>query len=181
MKNRNLKQWAVAIACALTMGLTSQVSALTTSSSQYVGSITPNIPANPGAEVDYINALILLSINTSGSALGQTLVRSGNVLTLPTANLTGAIKDDTSPSTSVDVTGFEYLLGKYDADQAGAYVFYVGNLTGIQTLPGDFNGHSLSHWSLYNAGGTSVPDGGATLALLGLAVTGLGFARRKLS
>jgi hypothetical protein len=178
---KNIKQLVAALTCAVSMGLASQVSALTTSSAEYVGSITPNIPANPGAEVDYINALIALAVNTSGSALGQTLVRSGNVLTLPTANLTGATKDDTSPSTTVDVTGFEYLLGKYDADQAGAYVFYVGNLTGLQTIPGTFNGHGLSHWSLYNAGGTSVPDGGSSLALLGLAVTGLGFARRKLS
>lgn len=44
------------------------------------------------------------------------------------------------------------------------------------------NGGGLSNFKLYGSGtGTSVPDGGSTLALIGLAVAGLGLARRKLS
>ena len=44
------------------------------------------------------------------------------------------------------------------------------------------NGGGLSNIKLYSSGtGTSVPDGGSTLALVGLAIAGLGLARRKLS
>ena len=38
---------------------------------------------------------------------------------------------------------------------------------------------SLSHASLYGLPGTSVPDGGATLGLLGLGMLGLGYLRRR--
>lgn len=44
------------------------------------------------------------------------------------------------------------------------------------------NGGGLSNLKLYSSGtGTRVPDGGSTLALVGLAIAGLGLARRKLS
>ena len=40
----------------------------------------------------------------------------------------------------------------------------------------------FEEWSLREAGPTTiVPDGGSTLALVGLAIAGLGLARRKLS
>jgi len=38
---------------------------------------------------------------------------------------------------------------------------------------------SLSHASLYGLPGTSVPDGGATLGLLGLGMLGIGYLRRR--
>ena len=38
---------------------------------------------------------------------------------------------------------------------------------------------SLSHASLYGLPGTTVPDGGATLGLLGLGMLGLGYLRRR--
>jgi protein with PEP-CTERM/exosortase system signal len=45
-----------------------------------------------------------------------------------------------------------------------------------QPLPGLANGKGLSGWILF--GQTSVPDGGATVMLLGAALGGLGLVRR---
>ena len=46
-----------------------------------------------------------------------------------------------------------------------------------------FNGNQgkISHISIYGNPGSKVPDGGSTLALIGLALAGLGLAQRKLS
>lgn len=178
----NISNWAVALACGI-LGLASPASALTISSSEYVGYIDPNQPSSPASEVTYINALIGLSLNGTTTVDSNLITRSGNAFafTLPTVVLTGALKDDTNPSTTVSVTGFEYLLGKYDAANAGALVFYVGGLTGNQMLPATFNGHDLSHWSLYNATPSDtpgVPEGGPAVMLLGVGIVTLAFARR---
>lgn len=179
----------VLIACS--MGFASQVSAISLdeSSVQYLGNIFDGNP--PGNnEDDYINTLL-----DQPSPSGPTLVgtefytRSSNDCggPCPAATETGSVKDDTNPSNTVDVTGFEYLLGKYDADQAGSYVWWVGDLTGNQTIPTNLgtcgeSGCGLSHWSLFN--GTPGPGPGtpgpgeevpepSTLILLG---SGLLFA-----
>ena len=41
-------------------------------------------------------------------------------------------------------------------------VWYVGDLSGIITIPGT-DGHGLSGWTLFTAGGQGVPDGGTTV------------------
>ena len=55
------------------------------------------------------------------------------------------------------------------------------NLT-IDLSPAFKNPTAWSHIAFYGTGGgTNVPDGGTTLALIGVAITGLGLLRRKLS
>lgn len=175
-------------ACAISLALSIDAIAvpISTTSDQYVGSISPNVPANEAAEVSYINALIALAPGASGNFSGQTLVRSSETFVggLPTAVVTGSFKDETNPSTTIDITGFEYLLGKYGGQGnsgGGAWVFFVGDLTGEVTIPGNFGtgGPGLSHYTLYNANRTSVPDGGATVMLLGMALGGAGALRRR--
>jgi hypothetical protein len=173
---------------ALSVALAAPLSALTITDS--LGFYTPPEPASPTDEVTRINVLIDQAPNSSNTISGilydRTAVSSAG---LPDANLTGAVKDDTSPSTTVDVTGFEYLLGKYNGPNGGAVVWYVGNLSGNQTIPANQafttggTAFGLSHWSLYNANGggtTGVPDGGNAVALLGLALAAMALIRRRL-
>jgi len=58
----------------------------------------------------------------------------------------------------------------------------ISGETGVITIPSDGPlGYGLSGWILFPPGGTpGVPDGGATVMLLGAALGALGMARRFL-
>jgi hypothetical protein len=168
----------VVIACS--MALPSQVSALalTVGSGEFLGSFHPAHPSSPEVEVDYINVLIDLATGTSGffdPVTGQTYDRSLNTPTgcCADAVLTGNSLGDADPTT-IDVTGFTYLLAKYDAEQGGDLVWYVGNLTGLVDIQSTFGscgqgGCGLSHWDLFNPydGPTGKVPEPSTLLLLG--------------
>ena len=77
--------------------------------------------------------------------------------------------------------GFLYLFAKYDGPNYGSEVWYVGGLTGIITIPATAGGYGLSGWTLFNPGGTNVPEGGSTIAFLGLALTAAELLRRGVS
>jgi hypothetical protein len=156
------KTWAtmlIIIACSI--GLASQASALTltASSSEFLGSFHPANPSSPADEVDYINVLIDLAAGTDNffdAGTGQTYDRSLNTPAgcCDDAVLAGHSLGDDQPTT-IDVTGFTYLLAKYDADQGGDLVWYVGDLTGLVDIQSTFgscgaNGCGLSHWDLFN-------------------------------
>jgi hypothetical protein len=162
MNNVLAKTWAtmlVVIACSI--GLASQASALTltVSSGEFLGSFHPAHPSSPAVEVEYINVLIDLATGTSGffdAGTGQTYDRSLNTPAgcCADAVLAGDSLGDADPTT-IDVTGFTYLLAKYDADKGGDLVWYVGNLTGLVDIQSTFgscgaNGCGLSHWDLFN-------------------------------
>ena len=59
-------------------------------------------------------------------------------------------------------------------------VWYVGDLSGVINIPSVAFGHGLSGWALFTAPGGAVPDGGATVMLLGAALGMLGLVRRFL-
>jgi hypothetical protein len=85
--------------------------------------------------------------------------------------------------TTVDLgnsTLYSYLFAKYDGPKYGAEVWYVGNLSGIITIPATAGGYGLSGWTLFGPGGVNVPDGGATVMLLGAGLGAIGLARRFL-
>jgi hypothetical protein len=109
---------------------------------------------------------------------GQTYFRSGNSFSpLPAAVWAGNL----GAVTDVDLGsgGYYYLFAKYDGPNYGSEVWYVGGLSGVVTIPATGGRYDLSGVTLFNTG-TSVPDGGMTLLLLGTALTGLGAARRFL-
>ncbi|PYK15524.1 MAG: hypothetical protein DME55_13610 [Verrucomicrobia bacterium] len=60
---------------------------------------------------------------------------------------------------------YTYLFATYDA--YGSEVWYIGNLSGIITIPFLAAGHYLTGWTLFGPRGVGVPDGGITVMLLG--------------
>jgi hypothetical protein len=145
---------------------------------------------NPTEQASFVNILVGLPANTtnlqSPALTGEFYTRTDNFGALPATTVTGH-KAQNGSGTSFDLgaSGFTYLIGKYDAESAGMYVWYVAGLTGLVSIPGTsdgFNGHQgLSHTIAYGPG-TSVPDGGSTIALLGGALVLLaGISRRGFS
>ena len=85
-------------------------------------------------------------------------------------------------STTIDLGAggvYTYLFAKYDGKNDNSQVWYVGDLSGIITIPenGPRN-HGLSGWILFGPSTPGVPDGGTTVMLLGAALGALGIARR---
>jgi hypothetical protein len=137
---------------------------------------------NPTEQASFVNTTNL----QSPALTGEFYTRTDNFGALPSTTETGHLKQDNANTTfDLGVGGFTYLIGKYDAENAGMYVWYVAGLTGTVTMPADstgFNGQQgLSHSIAYGPG-TSVPDGGSTIALLGGALVLLaGISRRGFS
>jgi len=170
-----------AITCA-----SSAITILTTSSSSYLGHINDGIPSSEALEAGYINNLITLAADAAPIGIGtETYDRVGSTLAGPfdPAVATGAVKSDRTPAqgSSIDATGFEYVLGKYDGDKAGSLVWYAaGGFSGEVTLPALSGQYELSHISLFNAS-PRVPEGGSTIALLGLVLAVLALVRRQIA
>ena len=122
---------------------------------------------------------------------------------LPQATATGGVPVtgivDGSTPISIDLSQygtFQYLVAAYDGPNGGVAVFNIAGLTGTielyryakpEKVNGQFTGNLLGSntaqqgyflmtgWSLLNP---LVPDGGATVMLLGAALGALGIARR---
>jgi hypothetical protein len=177
--------------CAAMLAFTPNANAVTNLNfNQAVGTVTPGAPADEASEASYINFMIGLGLGQSDTFDGQTITRSNNVFAnLPTANATGAVKVNNPPQGNDGlvhiqlgaVGTYSYLYAKYDGQNDLTQVWYVGDLGGEITIPflGP-EGHAISHYTLFAAGGNGVPDGGTTLMLLGMAFGSLGMARRFL-
>jgi hypothetical protein len=165
--------------CAVMLAFSHNATALTIGDTQELGFVDPGLPAGDANRTLFVNTMIGLALNGSTHVIigphDNLVTRSNNDFgPLPTAvfalNGTG---------TTIDLgTGlYSYLYAKYDGPNFGAEVWYVGNLSGIITIPATGGGYGLSGWTLFGPGGR-VPDGGATVMLLGAAFCALGIARR---
>lgn len=152
--------------------------ALTIGDQHELGFVNFGIPSGDSDRLTYVNHLIGMTPGTSDMADGQTYFRSGNSFgPLPPAVL-GGLVDGTGTSINLGAGGtFLYLFAKYDGPNFGSEVWFVGDLSGIITIPPTAGGYGLSGWTLFGTAG-SVPDGGATIMLLGAAFGALGIARR---
>jgi len=154
--------------------------------SHVVGTVTPGAPANPANVAGYINFMIGLAPGTSGTFHNlphtQTITRSNNLFgSLPNALVLGAVPGGNVTNIDLGIGGvFTYLFAKYDGQNDRSVVWNVADITGSVTIPA-FGplGHGLSGWILFSPGG-QVPDGGATVTLLGAALGVLGVVRRYL-
>jgi len=177
-------------------------------SSQYLlGTVIPGIQHGGQADRDAAMTNQLLSmglgaqtnvtINTDPANYSRSFNNFGS---LPAATATGAvlgtgIQNGTTPVTVNLGTGFQYLVVAYDGPNGAAAVFNVGGLTGSVDLyrygkplaNGNILGSNVAQqgyflmtgWALLNPTG-QVPDGGATVMLLGTALGALAMVRRKL-
>jgi hypothetical protein len=188
MKTNNivpLKKIALlaAAVCAATLAFSHNASALTFGDANDLGQVIAGIPSGDDARTGYVNHLIDMAPGDSDVALGQTFHRSSND---PAPDYPDAGFALNGTGTSIDLgdgTLYSYLFAKYDGPNAGAEVWYVGGLSGIVTIPAvglAGQNYGLSGWTLFGPGANGVPDGGATVMLLGAALGSLGMARRFL-
>ena len=151
---------------------------LTIGDGHELGFVEFGIPSGDSDRLNYVNHLIGMALGTEDDALGQHFTRSNNDFgPLAPAVLTGLV-NGTSTSINLGAGGtYLYLFAKYDGPNYGSEVWYVGDLSGIITIPATAGGYGLSGWTLFGSAG-SVPDGGTTVMLLGAGLGVLGMARR---
>jgi hypothetical protein len=167
---------------------------LTIGDTHELGKVFFGEPSGDANRTAYVNAMIGLSlggsthVDYSPPAFQNNLVtRSNNDFgPLPQP----AVLALNGTGTSVDLgdgTLYSYLFAKYDGKNGGCEVWYVGGLSGDITIPAFAFGppgttkYALSGWTLFGPGVPGVPDGGATVMLLGTALGALGIARRFLT
>jgi hypothetical protein len=146
--------------------------------------IDPNHPADPADSEGFVDTLLAQPLGSGPTQIGD------NAYTRTTNDPLGGVYPAADFAAELDFTGgmvdlgsgYLYLLAKYDGPNFGSEVWYVGGLTGIESIPLFGSGHKygLSHVFVFNPNGGQVPDGGSTVALLGLALIGLTVARAKL-
>ncbi|CEF48986.1 unnamed protein product [uncultured bacterium] len=183
MKHTNIKKWA-AITCAYFISAAAY--ALSINDPGVVGTIVTGEPSSTANEVVYTNTLLGLAANTGPVTI------SGHVYTTSSTDYNGTVSGGVQDSTGnlVVPAGFDFVLAKYDGPNGGDVVYALNGAS--ITLPatsatiwvnGQGAGYGLSHFTVFNPDVVinphTVPDGGATVALLGLSMTGLAVARRR--
>ena len=147
-----------------------------------LGTVVHGNPEGDQFITQYVNAMIGLSLGGSTHVIigphDNLVTRSmNNFGTLP-GPATLALR---GTGTAIDLsTGtYDYLFAHYGGPGGGTVeVWFVGNLSGVINIPQIGFGHGLSGWALFSGGGVGVPDGGATVMLLGTALGALGIVQR---
>jgi hypothetical protein len=175
-----LALFSIALFGAL-LAFSNNAKALTIGDDHELGFVNFGIPSGDADRLIYVNHLIGMALGTSDKADGQTYFRSNNSFgQLPKAVLAGHVSGNTT-TINLGAGGlYTYLFAKYDGPNYGSEVWYVGDLSGIITIPATAGGYGLSGWTLFGPGVPGVPDGGTTAMLLGAALGALGVARRVL-
>ena len=158
--------------------------ALTIADQHELGKVVHGIPEGDQFITQYVNAMIGLSLGGSTHVIigphDNLVTRSmNNFGTLP-GPATLALR---GTGTAIDLgTGtYDYLFAHYGGPGGGTVeVWFVGNLSGVINIPQIGFGHGLSGWALFSGDGVGVPDGGATVMLLGTALGALGIVQRFL-
>jgi len=118
-----------------------------------LGDILPGIPTGDADITQYVNNMIGLSPGGSDTVTinGQTntVNRFSLNSNVPAGTLPGAVLSTRGGATDQINLGstagvYLYLFAKYDGPNQGSFVWYVGNLTGIITIPQNWNGYGLS-------------------------------------
>jgi len=161
--------------CAAMLALSPNASALTIGDAHELGFVDPSTPTTVHSATLFVNTMIDLGLGHSTHVIvngHDNLVTRSNHAFHPLPTAVFAL---TGHGRTIDLgTGlYSYLFAKYNF---GAEVWDVRDLSGIIHIPA-----GVSLWKLFGPGVTQVPDGGATVMLLGAAITVLGTARRFLT
>jgi hypothetical protein len=125
----------------------------------------------------YVNHLLGMALGTINISKGQVYFRSNHAFDpLPWAVLA---EKGIGRTINLGAGGlYSYLFATYT--RSGSEVWYIGNLTGIITIPFVAGHGYLTGWTLLGADSAAVPDGGVTVMLLGVALGVMALARRFL-
>jgi VPDSG-CTERM motif len=174
-----------AAVCAAMLALSHNASALTIGDTHELGQVRPPIPEGDADITQYVNFMIGLALGGSG----HVIIGPHDALVTRSLNDFGPLPSPATlalrgTGTTIDLGAtagvYDYLFAHYGGPGGGtAEVWFVGDLSGMITIPATgFGGYGLSGWALFTAPGGAVPDGGATVMLLGAGICVLGIARR---
>ena len=150
--------------CAAVLVLTSAAparasAALTFGDTHEVGSLLYGTPDADSDKLNYVNHLVGMAVSTTDSADGQSFTRSASTFaSLPRASSDSVI---TGSGTSIffgTPGDFAYLYAKYDGPSDGVWVWYIGDQSGLVTLPSMHDTNALSYWTLFTSE-VNRPDG----------------------
>lgn len=187
---RNLLKSMLGGLCLTAMLLASNSSkAITINDPDVVGIIVSGEPASIANEADWVNQLLALGAN----AVNVPSVPAGHLLSTSSTDYNGSVSavgafkiNNGDAGFSLNVSGYQYVLAKYNGPNGGDVVYYLNGAA--FTLPGNSDllwenrsgqGYAISHWTGFGRT-ENVPDGGATITLLGMALAGVGFVRSKM-
>jgi VPDSG-CTERM motif len=171
--------------CAAMLAFSHNASALTIGDTHELGQVRPPVPEGDADITQYVNFMIGLAPGDSG----HVIIGPHDALVTRSLNNFGPLPSPATlalrgTGTTIDLGAtagvFDYLFAHYGGPGGGtAEVWFVGNLSGIITIPATgFGDYGLSGWALFTAPGGAVPDGGTTVMLLGAGLCVLGIARR---
>jgi hypothetical protein len=179
------------LACAAVCFASLAGSAIALPSALELGAVLPGSPADPTDETARLTTLVDgynsgLSGILSNSFTGDSdhlyvLAPAAGMPAEPLPSVgtdNGQVGNGNGPQTGLTVNlgaggGYDYVLVKWgDIDE----FYYIGGMTGAIVINNNVDGNGESHYDLFSApagSNNSVPDNGTTVALLGLAMTGL--------
>ena len=158
---------------------------LTIGDGHELGVVQGNVPPGEGVRRNFVNHLIAMALGANDQAFGRNFSRSNNSFSpLSEAVLAGHV-NGTGTTVNLGSGLYTYLFANYAGNgqhSDSAEVWYVGNLSGVITIPQTFGVKNLSGWTLFGPGiAGAVPDGGTTAMLLGAGLSALGLIRRFLN
>jgi VPDSG-CTERM motif len=170
--------------CAAMLAFSNNASALTFGDGNDLGKVRFDIASGDSDRLSYVNHLIDMAPGSveffNGQLYQRSLMNPGpGFPNYPNAVLAGLV-NGTGTTINLGPTAgvYQYLFANYNI-LGGSEVWYVGNLSGIITIPANSLFGRLCGWTLFG-GEARVPDGGTTVMLLGAALGALGMARRFL-
>ncbi len=193
-----MKKTLLTLALGLTLVLTAATAqatpiTLTIGGAYYIGKVDPSQPANEASQAGYINYLLDMGTGTTSASKMYTrsALACGDTIECVDVTATGADRINHDPDkniiadlTNLDLSSWTYLLAKHGT---ASYVWYVAGQKDVTLLEkhSPVEKRGLSHFTLFNPitltpDTQTVPDGGATLGLLGLGMVGLGYLRRRM-